>query len=182
MSTKAALVAQWARLLWKIKGDPDDARKVFQENQQYYLDSRPFWTSYLMFEVEQPTSAEAESVQYDRIKQVVADSRSKSTLPAEIVKELVQIYMAYLLERGTKDSVKEYMTLDREINGPPSIAAIRTGGTAITVLPTPAEVQPAVPAPVPAPAMHDTQDPAAAAQAYAYYQQQQSPVNGAPVA
>ncbi|KAJ5980329.1 Pre-mRNA-processing factor 39 [Penicillium waksmanii] len=182
MSAKAALVAEWARLLWKIKGAPDDARKVFQENQQYYLDSRAFWTSYLMFEIEQPTSAEAESVQYDRIKQVVSDSRSKSTLPAEIVKELVQIYMAYLLERGIKDSVKEYMTLDREINGPPSIASIRTGGTAIAVLPTPAEVLPAVPAPVPAPVMPDTQDPAAAAQAYAYYQQQGSPVNGVPVA
>lgn len=183
MSTKAALVAEWARLLWKIKGSPDDARKVFQENQQYYLDSRAFWTSYLMFEIEQPTSSSTESVQYERIKQVVSDSRSKSTLPAEIAKELVQIYMAYLLERGTKDAAKEYMTLDREINGPPSIAAPRTGGSAVPVVPVPAEtqpVQPPLPTPAVVPAMPIPQDPAAAAQAYAYYQQ--SPVNGGPAA
>lgn len=180
MSTKAALVAEWARLLWKIKGVPDAARKVFQDNQHYYLDSRPFWASYLMFEIEQPTSADTESVQYERIKQVVSDSRSKSTLPAEIVKELVQIYMSYLLERGNKDTVKEYMILDREIHGPPSVAAVRTGGTAVVVAPPPAEVQPAAPAPAPAPAMNAITDPAAAAQAYGYYQQ--SPVNGGPVA
>lgn len=167
MSTKAALVAEWARLLWKIKGVPDDARKVFQENQQYYLDSRPFWTSYLMFEIDQPTSAQAESVQYERIKQVVSDLRSKSTLQPEIVKELVQIYMAYLLERGTQDTAKEYMTLDREIHGPPSVATPRTGGTFV-VEPVPVDAQPN---PVPV-LQQPIPDQAAAAQAQyqGYYQ------------
>lgn len=172
MATKAALVAEWARLLWKIKGTPDDARKVFQANQQYYLDSRPFWTSYLMFEIEQPTSAETETVQYERIKQVISDVKSKSTLVPEVIKELVQIYMAYLLERGpnAKETAKEYMTLDREIHGPQSVSA--WAGSSVPVAPTPVDVQPA------APPMQATPDPAAAAQAYAYYQQ--SPVNGVP--
>jgi len=121
LATKAALVAEWARLLWKIKGSPDDSRQVFQKNQQYYLDSRPFWTSYLMFELEQPTSAATETVQYQRIKQVIKDIRTKSTLPADVVKDLVQIYMVYLLERGTRDAAKEYMTLDREVHGSASV-------------------------------------------------------------
>ncbi|KAJ5437907.1 Pre-mRNA-processing factor 39 [Penicillium daleae] len=177
MATKAALVAEWARLLWKIKGAPDDARKVFQDNQQYYLDSRPFWTSYLMFEIEQPTSAETESTQYDRIKQVVSDVRSNSTLLPETVKELVQIYMAYLLERGTKDTAKEYMALDREVHGPASVAAARTGGT--FAAPPAAAAQP----PVASPGQQPTPDQAAAtAQAYAAWQQHQAPVNGGPVA
>jgi pre-mRNA-processing factor 39 len=170
MATKAALVAEWARLLWKIKGNPDEARMVFHNNQQYYLDSRPFWGSYLAFEIEQPTSAATESTQYDRIKQVISDIRSKSTLQVDAVKELVQTYMSYLLERGTTDASKEYMTLDREVHGPASIAHARTGGFAAPV-PTPAEIQPA-PAPVAQPGQED-----AAAQAYAYYQQ--VPVNGA---
>ncbi|GLI77371.1 hypothetical protein PoHVEF18_005661 [Penicillium ochrochloron] len=179
MATKAALVAEWARLLWKIKGAPDDARKVFQDNQQYYLDSRPFWTSYLMFEIEQPTSAEIESTQYERIKQVVSDVRSNSTLVPETVKELVQIYMAYLLERGTKDTAKEYMALDREVHGPASVAAARTGGTFAAPPTAPADAQPAVPPP----GQQPTPDQAAAsAQAYAAWQQHQSPVNGGPVA
>lgn len=177
MASKAALVAEWARLLWKIKGAPDDARKVFQDNQQYYLDSRPFWTSYLMFEIEQPTSAETESTQYDRIKQVVSDVRSNSTLLPETVKELVQIYMAYLLERGTKDTAKEYMALDREVHGPASVAAARTGGT--FAAPPAAVAQP----PVASPGQQPTPDQAAAtAQAYAAWQQNQAPVNGGPVA
>ncbi|KAJ5610720.1 hypothetical protein N7510_007439 [Penicillium lagena] len=172
MSTKAALVAEWARLLWKIKGSPEDARQVFQGNQQYYLDSHPFWASYLMFEIEQPTSEASESVQYERIKQVVTDIRSKSTLAVDVVKALVQIYMAYLLERGTKDTAKEYMKLDREVHGPISVSLARTGG--FVAAPTaPLDGQPVV-AP-PAPPVPD----AAAAEAYAYYQQ--NPVNGGPV-
>lgn len=124
IQAKAAFVAEWAKLLWKIKGSPADARQVFQKNQQWYPDSRPFWTSYLMFELEQPTSAETEDVQYQRIKQVLSEIRSKSTLQPAIVKELVQIYMLYLLERGSNESAKEYMTLDREINGPQSVQAL----------------------------------------------------------
>lgn len=171
LATKASLVAEWARLLWKIKGSAEDARQEFQKNQQYYLDSRPFWTNYLMFEVEQPTSASTETVQYDRIKQVVGDIRSKSTLPSDVVRDLVQIYMVYLLERGTKDAAKEYMTLDREVHGPASVAHAKTGG-AEQASPNGSQATPAV-------------DPAAATAApagspaanpYAYHQQ--TPVNG----
>ena len=179
MATKAALVAEWARLLWKTKGSPDEARQVFQGNQQYYLDSRAFWTSYLKFELEQPTSAATESVQYERIKRVIEDIRSKSALPTEAVKELAQIYMAYLLERGTTDAAKEYMTLDREVHGPASVATPKTGG----VEPTPQNGSQATPvAPItPATPVVPVTDPAAAAaaqaNAYASYYQQ-DPVNG----
>ena len=37
------------------------------------------------------------------------------------MKALVVMYMSYLLERGTKDAAKEFMNLDREINGPTSV-------------------------------------------------------------
>ncbi|PGH28001.1 hypothetical protein AJ80_00256 [Polytolypa hystricis UAMH7299] len=120
---KAALVAEWAKLLWKIKGSPSEARQVFQKNQHWYPDSHPFWTSFLMFELEQPTSAETEQAQYEHIKHVVDQIRTKSSLAVATVKELVQIYMVYLLERGAKDSAKEYMALDREVNGPQSVQA-----------------------------------------------------------
>lgn len=114
---KAALCAEWARLLWRIKGSVDEARKVFQQNAHWYLDSRPFWINYLFFELEQPTSAETEATQYKRIKQVHDDIRRRSQLPPLTVKDLSHYYMVYLLERGTKGAAKEYMTLDREING-----------------------------------------------------------------
>ena len=114
---KAALVAEWARQLWKIKGSVEEARQVFQKNQHWYLDSRAFWINYLFFELEQPTSAETEPTQYKRIKQVHEDIRRKSHLPPLTMKDLSHYYMVYLQERGGKDAVKEYMTLDREANG-----------------------------------------------------------------
>lgn len=158
-ATKAALVAEWAILLWRVKGSSDEARSVFQENQHSYLDSRAFWTRYLLFELEQPTPPDTEAAQHERTKKVVDDIRHKSTLPAEVVKELVQSYMVYLLERGTKTAAKEYITLDREVHGPASVSSTNKNKEAV-------KVAQAVPQPVPAP------DPAAAA-AYAYYQQQQ---------
>ncbi|KAE8394763.1 hypothetical protein BDV23DRAFT_147097 [Aspergillus alliaceus] len=169
LATKAALVAEWARLLWKIKGSAEDARQVYQQNQQFYLDSRPFWTSYITFELDQPTSSATENVQYERIKKVLDDIRSKSSLAPDVVKELVQTYMVYLLERGTKDAAKEYMTLDREVHGPASVSHTKTGAVAqappSASQTTPVPEPPAVPTPQPNP--------------YAYYQQ--TPVNGTEV-
>ncbi|KAL3466098.1 hypothetical protein BJX64DRAFT_274857 [Aspergillus heterothallicus] len=167
LATKAALVAEWARLLWKIKGSPEDARQVFQKNQQYYMGSQPFWKSYLTFELDQPTSAATETTQYDRIKGVIEDIRSKSSLSSEVARDLVQIYMVYLLERGTEDAAKEYMTLDREVHGPASVSKAKTGGTEPTPQAPPQAPTPSTPAP-PVPATPQ-------AGQYGYYQQ--SPVN-----
>ena len=114
---KGALVAEWARLLWKIKGSVEEARQVFQKNQHWYLDSRKFWINYLTFELDQPTSAETESIQHQRIKQVHDDMRKTSNLSPLTMKDLSHYYMIYLLERGTKEASKEYMTVDREVNG-----------------------------------------------------------------
>ena len=125
--TKAALVAEWA---WKIKGSPDEARQVFQKNHHWYLDSRPFWVNYLEFELQQPTSAETEQTQYERIKQVHEDIRRKSRLPPTTIKDLSHYYMFYLQERGNKDSAKEFMQLDREVNGPYSVQSTFKAKTA----------------------------------------------------
>src|ERR1700761_8141685 len=117
IQTKGEMVAEWARLLWKIKGSVDEARSVFQKNSHWYMNVRSFWINYFNFELEQPTSAETESVQYKRIKGVMDDIRRKSQLPPSTVKDLAHYYMVYLLERGGKDAAKEYLELDREANG-----------------------------------------------------------------
>ena len=176
LATKAALVAEWARLLWKIKGSPEDARQVFQKNQQYYLDSRAFWHSYLTFEMDQPTSSTSENVQYERINQVVGNIRTNGALSAGVVKELVHVYMDYLLERGGKDTAKEYMNLDRETFGPASVATLKVA----VPEPTPQNGNQAAPAAVPVPPTAPTPDPAMTAQTpqYAYGYYGASPVNG----
>ena len=121
LSTKAALVAEWAKLLWKIKGSPEEARQVFKSNQHWYLTSPVFWNSFLDFELQQPTSSESEETHYQCIKAVHEDVRKNSQLTASAMNDLSHIYMAYLQERGGKDSAKEYMQLDREVNGPFSV-------------------------------------------------------------
>jgi len=121
IASKAALVAEWAKLLWKVKGSPEEARQVFQKNQHWYSESSAFWSNYLRFEIDQPTSSEAEQTHYEEIKKVVDEILTKSRLPEATLQELVSMYMRYLLERGTKEATKEYMNLDREINGPASV-------------------------------------------------------------
>jgi len=121
VSSKAALVAEWANLLWKVKGSPEEARQVFQKHQHWYLESPAFWTNYLRFEISQPTSKDSEQTHYDQIRRVVDEILTKSLLPESTIQELVITYMKYLLERGSKDAAKEYMNLDREINGPASV-------------------------------------------------------------
>jgi pre-mRNA-processing factor 39 len=117
INAKGHLVAEWAKLLWKIKGSPEEARQVFQKNAHWYMQVRAFWINYFEFEVQQPTSAETEPAQYQRIKRVMDEIRRKSQLPPDTVKDIAHFYMVYLLERGTKDAAKEYLDVDKEING-----------------------------------------------------------------
>lgn len=129
--TKGALVAEMARLAYKAKASAEEARGIYQAQWQSYLDSQPFWTAYLSFEMSQPTTPETESQQYERIKAVHNDIRRKSRLSPEVVKDLSQRYMGYLTERSDKEAAKEYMDLDAEVNGPVSVAfALRAKMTA----------------------------------------------------
>jgi pre-mRNA-processing factor 39 len=114
---KAAFVVEWAILLWKIKGSVDEARQVFQKNQQWYLQSRHFWASYLEFELAQPTSSEKETEHYERIKKIHEDLVKKSGMSLSTRKELSNYYFTYLQQRGTKDAMKEFLLIDRELNG-----------------------------------------------------------------
>ncbi|TID27793.1 mrna splicing protein [Venturia nashicola] len=114
---KGVLVSEWANLLWKIKGSPEEAREVYNKNAQWYRDSRPFWVKWFFFELSQPTSAATEKTQYERIKEVWGSITQKAQIGPAVVKDLGKYYMEYLLERGTADSAKEYLKVDREING-----------------------------------------------------------------
>lgn len=122
--TKATLVCEWASLLWKVKGSIDEARTVFSKNVQWYSDSRQFWQKWLEFELEQPTSAETEPQNAERIKHIFEEMRDKSRLSAAVKKEMAQVYMTYLHQRGGKDAMKEFLALDREIYGPQSISVL----------------------------------------------------------
>lgn len=115
--SKAALVVEWANLLWKIKGSVEDARQVFLKNQRTYVDSKVFWVRYLEFELSQPTSSDGEAEHHTRIKAVFEALRIESSLSLGAIKELSHYYLEYLQTRGTKEAMKEFLQVDREING-----------------------------------------------------------------
>jgi pre-mRNA-processing factor 39 len=115
--TKAALVSEWAYLLWKVKGSVDEARTVFLKNVQWYGDSRIFWERWLEFELEQPTSFETESQHAERVKQIFDELRAKSRLSPAVKKQLNQTYLAYLQQRGGPDAMKQFLAIDRDIFG-----------------------------------------------------------------
>lgn len=135
---KGALTAEMARLAYKTKGSPDEARGIFQSQWQTYLDSSPFWTGYLGFEMDQITVADTEGQQYQRIRSVHDDIRRKSRLAPEVIRELSQKYMVYLTERNDKDAAKEYMDLDVEVNGPASVVTLmhNKANTAVKTMPS----------------------------------------------
>ncbi|KEZ44631.1 hypothetical protein SAPIO_CDS3674 [Scedosporium apiospermum] len=120
--TKAALVTEWAFLLWKEKGSVDEARAVFSKNLQWYGDSRIFWEKWIEFELQQPTSVTLEPQHAERIQQLFEQLRTKSRLSAAVKKELSRSYFSYLQQRGGKDAMKQFLLLDRETFGPPSVS------------------------------------------------------------
>ncbi|KAK3383216.1 hypothetical protein B0T24DRAFT_519426 [Lasiosphaeria ovina] len=122
--TKAALVTEWASLLWKVKGSVEEARIVYVKNVQWYADSRHFWQKWLQFEMEQPTNTELEAQIGERVKKVIDEMLVKSRLSAGIKQEVGQTYLSYLQQRGGKAAMKEFLAMDREIFGPQSISTI----------------------------------------------------------
>ena len=109
------LATEQARILWQCKGAVDEARKVFEDKHEQFLDSREFWFKYLEFEVAQPSPDQAEA--HSRIKAVHDLMRTKGRFPAETAKGLSHLYMNYLLDCGGKDAAEEYMQLDKDVNG-----------------------------------------------------------------
>lgn len=109
------LAAEQARILWQCKGAPDEARQLFKDKHEKFLESKAFWLTYLDFEVAQPALDQDEA--HDVVKAVHDLIRTKARLAPEASKELSHVYMDYLLERGGKDTATEYMQLDKEVNG-----------------------------------------------------------------
>jgi len=114
---KAALVTEWAFLLWKVKGSADDARTVFVKNVNWYENSRHFWQKWLEFELAQPSDGDLEPKHGERIKEIIDDMRTRSRIAVATKKELCEMYLNYLQQRGGKDAMQLFLQLDREMFG-----------------------------------------------------------------
>ena len=112
VSAKATLVSEWAKLLWKVKGAAEEGRAVFQTYQRYYDDSAAFWKGWLQFETGQPGSV-------DLVKKVVNEMLANEKLGEK--QQLMTTYMDFLLERGDGSAAREFLSVDRNVNGPASV-------------------------------------------------------------
>lgn len=128
LQSRAALVVELACLHWKYDGSAAKARQIFQDHMQSYADSLFFWEKYLLFEIEQPTSAATETEQYAKISGVFDSIRELGNLSLHSVRELSHYYLEYLLNRGSKTAMKEFLRIDRDINGPASVQATKKSG------------------------------------------------------
>ena len=115
--TKAALVTEWAYLLWKTRDSAVEARSVFQKNAVWYADSRHFWQKWMDFELEQPTTAQTEAETGEHVKHVFYEMRSKSRLSARTKQALGLVYLNYLQQRGGKGAMKLFLAVDRDMFG-----------------------------------------------------------------
>jgi pre-mRNA-processing factor 39 len=115
--TCGALVAEWARIVWKVKGDANGAREIFSKFSEEYLDSKYFWINYFKFELDQPLEIGNPELTHERITDVFKQITEHARLPPLTVRDLTEEYMVYLLEQRT-GSVDQYILLDRETNGP----------------------------------------------------------------
>ena len=121
-SIKGALVSEWARMVWKVRGDAEEARAIYQQNQKLYGSSFEYWASYFDFELQQPTSQADEATIHKRIKAVHSLIQHNSGLSSELIGQLSSKYFLYLMERGSKDAMEEFMSLDGAVYGPKHIA------------------------------------------------------------
>ncbi|OAA80035.1 mRNA splicing protein (Prp39) [Akanthomyces lecanii RCEF 1005] len=119
--TKAALVAEWALLVWRGKGSAEDARAIFVKNVQWYADSRHFWDKWFEFELNQQVDGQSAPDQAERLHHVFVELRSKSRLSAASKMELAQAYMNYLVQQGGKEAMKTFLEVDRDMFGPASV-------------------------------------------------------------
>jgi pre-mRNA-processing factor 39 len=119
------LTAEQARILWQCSGKADEARALFHERHEKYLDSQDFWRSYIQFEISQPPVEES----HKHIKEVYDLMRNKARISSEIMKDLSQYYLDYLLNRGGEKAAEEYMRLDKELNGYVSSAKVVPSST-----------------------------------------------------
>lgn len=124
---KAILVTEWIQLVWKLKGDIDGARKLYETYAPQFLDSKYFFISYFRFEINQPCglASDAEddlvNIKHSRISKLHNFIRNEARLPPLTTKDISHEYMEYLLTRGPPGALYEYMYLDREVNGPFSV-------------------------------------------------------------
>ena len=122
--TSGALVAEWARMLWKVKGDTEEARKVFENHAEEYLDSKYFWINYFKFEMDQPLDVDNPELTHERITNVFKQATEKARIPPLTIRDITEEYMKYLLEQRT-GVIEQYIKLDRECNGPFIVATQR---------------------------------------------------------
>ena len=119
--SKGWIVAEWATMLFR-SGDAEQCRDVFAKSASHYLDVKKFWMSWLAFEMEVPATTEAaRNVQLGRVKDLMGRIRRESRIPPTVIRDMCQLYMAFLDERGGPDAMRELVDLDTEIQGPFSV-------------------------------------------------------------
>ena len=115
--SKAWITSEWAQMLWKNKGSPEECRQVYSDQHKWYRDSSKFWIDWLRFELAQPTTPSTESEQHKNITKVMDLIQKESLISPSHIQDCAQKYMEYLEKRGGEDAMESCMWWDREVFG-----------------------------------------------------------------
>jgi pre-mRNA-processing factor 39 len=118
VSSKGWLVADWADMLYQHEGDADAARDVFLKNADLYLSVPKFWVDWLQFELKQVAFVpKKRTEQQEHIKFVMDGIQKRARLPLDVIRDCALLYMNYLEMHGGPDAMKNWITMDGEVNG-----------------------------------------------------------------
>lgn len=118
-NTKIAgrLVAEIARILYVCKHAREEAREAFRKRAHSLELNKDFWVAWMTFEINQPAAYDIDLPATDiqtahaRVKEVY-DKAPKYLLEGKGERQLSELYMKFLLQRGGNDIAEEYVVLD----------------------------------------------------------------------
>ncbi|KAF1987756.1 hypothetical protein K402DRAFT_392559 [Aulographum hederae CBS 113979] len=123
--TRGVIVVEAAKFLWKYKGSEEDSRQLYLTKKQDFGGVGAFWIGYLKFEIDLPSRADIEHERREHVKAVFDEALRSCDI--DVVKELAQMYMTYILERCSATEVQEYLKLDYQLHGPAPFQAMPMG-------------------------------------------------------
>lgn len=112
--TKPILMSLKATIYWRDLKDVAKAADIYKNNISSSLSSRFFCVNYFQFLLQTHTS---EDELYELWKVLTTGAK----IPIQLIRDISHEYLEYLAVNGSKNSMKRYMEVDVETNGPFSV-------------------------------------------------------------
>ncbi|QIX00117.1 hypothetical protein AMS68_005634 [Peltaster fructicola] len=129
METRGALLVEWSRIEWQIRGDYSAAMSLFTQYRHMLAASHTFWSGWLQFGIDRPAKDGEEKEVHQLVKSVHHLIHTTKELSRDAMKALAVQYIGYLDVRGGSDAIEESVLLDAFVNSTDGVRGSKTFGT-----------------------------------------------------